>query len=606
MVEVLEGDLTFDPNKTVNKQSLSRIIREDRKSRRNKSVDSNKSRNSREVFQPPTSIVPPSKRDLPEEVDVVDSPLLESRERYFPSRSATPEPSRDQVHLLSGDAISPRGSINQRRGGSPRLSDEMLKLNLNAMQTTSPTVGDIPLTPMTPSSAEHYRRVLKRRQETDVDEFADSMRTAAVMLAQLNNASSRNLAPAQLANNSAALAGQASTGTNAASNSAANLPMGAGMPMGGGSGAGVGKTKVEVEAIRQRIMKEMMLLEERRMIKMRKEGFDAGVGGTGGEGGGGEKLEDEEKVRRQASVNREDPSAAVFREDWTQKRERIRQSSPYGHLPNWSVFSVIVKTGADLRQEQMACQLIKEMIRVWEEAKVPIWMRYMRILVTSDSSGLIETIENAISIHSLKKDAYARSLNDKGFIFTLFDYFVKTYGDPSTETFTRAQDNFMRSLAAYSIASYILQIKDRHNGNILIDTEGHCVHIDFGFMLSNSPGSMGFEAAPFKLPQEYLDILGGIDSEKFAEFKALMKTSFLALRKQAENLVLLVEMMQKDSKLPCFLSGDFTASQLRDRFHLSLTEPQVEEFIDKLIMSAACSVYTRLYDTYQYYTQGIL
>lgn len=25
------------------------------------------------------------------------------------------------------------------------------------------------------------------------------------------------------------------------------------------------------------------------------------------------------------------------------------------------------------------------------------------------------------------------------------------------------------------------------------------IHIDFGFMLSNSPGNMGFEAAPFKM-----------------------------------------------------------------------------------------------------------
>lgn len=79
------------------------------------------------------------------------------------------------------------------------------------------------------------------------------------------------------------------------------------------------------------------------------------------------------------------------------------------------------------------------------------------------------------------------------------------------------------------------------------------VHVDFGFMLSNSPGNLNFESSTFKLTKEYIDVLGGQRSKFFKQFKSLMFKGFMALREHAEEIASFVEMsIVSGIDLPCF------------------------------------------------------
>uniref|UniRef100_S4RR80 Phosphatidylinositol 4-kinase beta n=1 Tax=Petromyzon marinus TaxID=7757 RepID=S4RR80_PETMA len=306
----------------------------------------------------------------------------------------------------------------------------------------------------------------------------------------------------------------------------------------------------------------------------------------------------------------EDPSAAALKEPWKEKVRRIREVSPYGHFPNWRLLSVIVKCGDDLRQELLAYQVLKQLQMIWEQERVPLWLKPYKILVTSADSGMIEPIVNAVSIHQvprpeLTKHPNARYSVKKQSQLSLLEYFLQEHGSRTTEGFLTAQRNFVQSCAAYCLVCYLLQVKDRHNGNILLDLEGHIIHIDFGFILSNSPRNLGFEVSAFKLTQEFVDVMGGQDSDMFIYFKLLMLQGLIGARKHMERVVQIVEIMQQGSQLPCF-HGASTIRQLKERFHMSLTEEQLQATIDQMVEGSMRSLTTRLYDGFQYFTNGIM
>jgi phosphatidylinositol 4-kinase B len=105
------------------------------------------------------------------------------------------------------------------------------------------------------------------------------------------------------------------------------------------------------------------------------------------------------------------------------------------------------------------------------------------------------------------------------------------------------------------LVCYILQIKDRHNGNILVhEGDGSLIHIDFGFILASR--LLNFETAPFKITGDIIRLLGGMNGSGFRRFRERMIEGYQALHEDNEKIIILVKILAKSqSDLPCFKRG---------------------------------------------------
>ncbi|KAL7522606.1 hypothetical protein ACHAWX_007302 [Stephanocyclus meneghinianus] len=293
-----------------------------------------------------------------------------------------------------------------------------------------------------------------------------------------------------------------------------------------------------------------------------------------------------------------------FGERWAEKKARLAASSPHGSLPGWDLIGCIVKSNDDLRQEAFVMQLIELCAEAFQTAGLDLWVHPYEIVATGRSTGIIECVRNAMSFDSLKKRP---GYSTEG-LLGHFQRMTEIAADPF-KALKEAKQNFVSSLAAYSLMSYLFMFKDRHNGNLLLDTAGHVIHIDFGFVFGIAPGgSFSLEqSTPFKLTDEMLEVMGGLGSPLFSEFVTLFCCGFLALQAHADTFLTVVEITCKGSNFHCFdgKEPDEIVSKLRERFCPELNKSQTVAYALDLIKFATTSYGTKQYDYFQYLSQGI-
>jgi hypothetical protein len=340
LIEILNDDLDFQPTKRNNKEILKKIVlkEDERKGTSSDLIPFTSTLSPRyqgKRHSEHDSELPPESASLRPSVPAMDLPSLPKSnddeeidlvEQLYGSDSALLSRTVD----LSESIVLPPAPKNKEL--------EMMAWSKSSSVPSTPAVDHVPPSARLPSLSATLSTAPATLQPVSVpegdsnpmtatpsllslDEYSERMRTAAIMLAQLNtNLRELNSTHSQPGSNTQPPPSSASwfSGSKRSSDSE-NSTSALKAPPYAHSDHSIQRMKLqqsEAYAIRDRIMQEMLALEGQRMERMRegRESESVRLDASGST----KSAEDEGIIRRE--LNKVDPSAVVFSESWAAKK----------------------------------------------------------------------------------------------------------------------------------------------------------------------------------------------------------------------------------------------------------------------------------------------
>lgn len=142
-------------------------------------------------------------------------------------------------------------------------------------------------------------------------------------------------------------------------------------------------------------------------------------------------------------------------------------------------YKVIVKTGDDLRQDQLIIMMIQLMDRLLKRGALDLCLTPYSIIATSPTSGLVEFVDKSMPISQVLSKYNG----------SIMQYFQSVAPQKGAKYDVRpdVMSAYIRSCAGYCVITYLLGVGDRHLDNIMLRASGHFFHIDFGFIFGRDP-----------------------------------------------------------------------------------------------------------------------
>mmetsp|Transcript_29445 Transcript_29445/g.49909 ORF Transcript_29445/g.49909 Transcript_29445/m.49909 type:complete len:1193 (-) Transcript_29445:248-3826(-) len=275
-------------------------------------------------------------------------------------------------------------------------------------------------------------------------------------------------------------------------------------------------------------------------------------------------------------------------------------------VPLWLVFNnadrsappykVIFKTGDDLRQDILTLQMLEVMNRIWMKDGMDMKLKIYKVLATGKNRhgagvGLIQVVDQSSTTSDIQAEFGGGALG--AFEPTVLVQYLEEHNTDWKHT---AKRNFTQSCAGYCVATLVLGIGDRHNGNIMCTKDGHLFHIDFGHFLGNFKSKMGFkrERTPFVFTPEMAKVIGDgkAKSEDYKNFLELCKRAYRLVRQQADLLEMLFILMTSAGMPELVEKSDI--NYLRNQLNLHMSDSASGKHLETLIEKSRANAYKRL------------
>lgn len=233
-------------------------------------------------------------------------------------------------------------------------------------------------------------------------------------------------------------------------------------------------------------------------------------------------------------------------------------------------YVAIFKHGDDLRQDQLILQMITLMDKLLRKENLDLKLTPYRVLATSTKHGFMQYVESVTVSEALKTEG------------SILNFFKKYNPCETSSNGIQKEviETYIKSCAGYCVITYILGVGDRHLENLLLTKSGNLFHIDFGYILGRDPKPL---PSPIRLSKEMVEVMGGMNSAYYNEFRKLCYTAFLHLRRHANVMLNLFSLMTDASVPDIALEPDKAVKKVEDKLKLDLSDEEAVQHLQNIL-----------------------